>query len=154
MMRKLMWFAVGFAAACALGVYLLSGIWLCLCAAFCLLPAIALCFVKTRHAKITAAVLFGCCVAFVWVFGFDALYLSSARKLDGQTLTLTFEASDYSYDTDYGIAVDGTVLLDGNTYQMKAYLSQKEALTPGDRVAGTFNDHPLYWIIPYLHWLQ
>ena len=138
MMRKLMWFAVGFAAACALGVYLLSGTWLCLCAAFCLLPAIALCFVKTKHAKITAAVLFGCCVAFVWVFGFDALYLSSARKLDGQTLTLTFEASDYSYDTDYGIAVDGTVLLDGNTYQMKAYLSQKEALTPGDRVAGTF----------------
>ena len=38
-MRKLMWFTIGFTAACAAGVYLLSGAWYLLIGLFCLVGA-------------------------------------------------------------------------------------------------------------------
>ena len=138
-MRKLMWFAVGFAAACAAGIYALSGMWFGLVGMFCLLGCIALLFVQTKPAKIVAIVLAGCVIGFAWLWGYDAFYLSTAKDHDGENIPLTIAATDYSYETDYGIAFDGRTELDGKTYRVRCYLNTKEAVIPGEQVTGDFS---------------
>ena len=96
-MRKLMWFAVGFTAACGAGVYLLSDNWHLLIGLFCLLGSIALLLLRTKPAKITAIILLGCVAGFTWTWGYETLYLSPARSFDGETVFLTITATDYSY---------------------------------------------------------
>ena len=135
-MRKLMWFTIGFAAACAIGVYLLSGIWLFLLALCCLIGAAGLFFVKTDTAKIAALILAGGVAAFVWLFGYDWLYLSYARSMDSKTIETTITATDFSFDTDYGISGDGQLALDGKTYRVRYYLYSKDPVAPGDRITG------------------
>lgn len=137
-MRKLMWFGIGFAAACAAGIFLFTGFWMVVASVFCVIGGIAFCFVKTHSGKRIAWMLFGCAVSFAWVWCFHNFYLKDAKALDGEAVNASFTASDYSYDTDYGIAVDGTVLIKGKVYQMKAYIPETEPLSPGDRIDGTF----------------
>ena len=137
-MRKLMWFTIGFAGACAIGVYLVSGTWLLLLALFALMSAIALWFIKSNRGKAAFGVLLGCAVGFLWLFGFDGLYLSGARSLDGQTLPLSVQVQDYSRESDYGVSVEGSTVLDGRTYQICLYLPQMDALVPGDQIVGSF----------------
>lgn len=133
-----MWFTIGFAAACAAGVYLLSGFWLLLIGLFCLLAAVAVWFLKTDKARVTAVVLFGCVAAFCWLWGFDSLYLSHARNLDGEVVSLSITATDYSFDTQYGAAVDGKGRLNGRIYNMRCYLQVKDEISPGDKINGDF----------------
>ena len=135
-MRKLMWFAVGFAAACAAGVYLLSGIWLFLLASLCCGAAGALFFVKNKAVKAGILALFGCAAAFLWVWGYDAFYLSHARQMDGKTVETTITAVDFSYETDYGIAGDGKLELEGKTFRVRYYLYSQAAIAPGDQITG------------------
>lgn len=137
-MRKLMWFAVGFTAACAAGAYLLSGIWLLLIGLFCLLGGTAMLLIQPKPAKITAVVLFGCVVGFAWFWGYDCLYLSTARNYDGETLPLTVTASGYSYTPTYGSAFDGRIVLEGKSYRVRCYLDRDMPIEPGNRVEGTF----------------
>lgn len=137
-MRKLMWFAIGFTAACAAGVYLLTGTWLLLIGLFCLLACIAMVFIQTKPAKITAYVLLGCVVGFAWLWGYDSLYLVNARSYDGETVPITVTASDYSYTPTYGQAFDGKLELDGKTYQVRCYLNEDRPIAPGDVVQGEF----------------
>ena len=83
-MRKLMWFSIGFAAAAAIGMYLLQGSWYFLAsgaAAFLLGVSIWL----THHFpkfRIGVAVLLGCVMGFVWLSVFEYVYLSVPRALD------------------------------------------------------------------------
>ena len=72
-MRKLMLFAIGFAAACAVGMYLLSGAWLLLLGLFCLVGAVAAFTIQTKPAKITAVLLLGGVIGFSWLWGYDSL---------------------------------------------------------------------------------
>lgn len=137
-MRKLMWFAVGFAAACALGVYFLYGVWLLLIGLFCLIGFVAMLFVQTKPAKITSAVLLGCLIGFLWLWGYDGFYLSTARNYDGETVPLTVTASDYSYRPSYGSAFDGHLKLEGKTYRVRCYLNTDIPVTPGNQVQGDF----------------
>jgi len=55
--RKLMWFAIGFTAACAAGVYLLSGAWYLLIGLFCLIGAF-IGGVKDKAAFVRSVILF------------------------------------------------------------------------------------------------
>ena len=137
-MRKLMWFTIGFAAACAAGVYLLEGSWLILIGLFCLLGCVAMLFIRTDPAKVTVVVLIGCVVGFGWLWGYDSLYLSGARDHDGETLSLTITASDYSYETDYGQSFDGYLELDGRKYQVRCFLNEDSTVVPGTVVKGEF----------------
>lgn len=137
-MRKLMWFTVGFTAACGAGIYLLFGQWHLLIGLFCLLGSFALFFLKTKPAKIMAIVLLGCVTGFLWTWGYETLYLSPARSYDGETVPLTVTASDYSYQTDYGQAFDGVVELEGIPYQVRCYLNYDNPIAPGDTVQGEF----------------
>ena len=137
-MRILMWLAIGFAAACAAGIYLASGFWLLLLALFVLLGAAALWIIGSRWRKTAGLVLIGLLAGLLWLYGYDSLYLSKARSLDEQTLELYVQVSYYSYSTDYGIAADGKTELDGTAYRVRIYLDGSTALAPGDQVRGSF----------------
>ena len=137
-MRNLMWFTIGFAAACGLGAYLLSGAWLLLVGLFCLIGFLVMLFLHTKPARITATLLAGCLIGSLWFWGFDSLYLSSARAHDGETLPFTVTASDYSYTPAYGSAFDGNIELEGKTYRIRCYLNSDVPVKPGDQVLGEF----------------
>lgn len=132
-MRKLMWFTLGFAIACGLGVWQLSVAWLipaAICAfSFCLL------FFKLRLRPV-AALLFGCFAGLIWFLGFQIYCLIPARNLDGETVELTITATDYSYETDYGTAVDGEFVLAGKKYRLRLYTDETEEICPGDTISG------------------
>lgn len=135
-MRKLMWLTIGFAAACAVGVYITAGNWLLLMGAFCLAAAVPLFLLKRNYAKIAAVALLGCVVGFLWLFGYHQLYLNTAKDYDGKTITTTIEISDYSYETSYGFATDGKISLKGKTYHIRTYTAGEDTLSPGDQVSG------------------
>lgn len=138
-MRKLMWFTIGFGAACAIGAYLFwEQIWLLAIATLIIGIGAFLLRKKWKCLRPAAAVFLGAAVGIGWFLGYDAVYLDGARAVDGQTLTVTAIASDYSYETDYGSAVEGKLKLEGKEYSVLLYLNGKEALKPGDRVTETF----------------
>lgn len=137
-MRKLMWFTLGFTASCVTAVYLVSGDWLVALSLFALLAACGLCFLKSKVSRVAAVLLFGLAFGFCWFWGYDAFYLQTARKYDGQTVTASIEISDYSYETDYGMAADGILELEGKQFRARVYLKKMKALSPGDSVLGDF----------------
>ena len=138
-MRKLVFFTIGFAAASFAGS-ILYGEWILLCAALALLIVGLLAAFNRKYPKCRYALLIalGLSVGLGWFFLYDNLFVLVPRVADGQTLAVTIEASDYSYKTDYGSAVEGNVTLNNKQYKVKAYLHTKEEVAPGDTVAGTF----------------
>lgn len=139
-MRKLMWFSIGFAAAVLVGIYCLSADTMLLAAAISAVALVGAIAAMRRYAKvrICTAILLGCAVGFTWTAIFDAAYLSVPRAADEQTLTMTLTATDYSEQTDYGVAVQGTGRLNGKLYRMRIYLPSDTTVCPGDRLTGTF----------------
>ncbi len=136
-MRKLMWFTVGFAIACAVGTYLVSGIWLLLLALFCLVGFVGALFFTSRRAKPAMLVFLGLLAAFVWMWVFDAAYLSVPRSYDGKEIWTTVEVSDYSSRTDNGIACNGVVRLEGKPYRICLHAYEDMTLSPGDTLTGS-----------------
>lgn len=130
-----MWLVIGFTAACAAGVYLSTGVWL---AAVCFMLAVGLFLVKRRSAKIAALILLGAALGSIWVYGYDCFYLSTAKQYDDQAVDAAVTVTDYSYETDYGVAADGKLCLDGKKYTVRMYLNESLPLRPGDRVVGDF----------------
>lgn len=136
-MRKLMWFSVGFAASCALAVYGDLGKWLWLAALVCFLCAAVM--VALGRGKRPAVALLGAAVAVCWCLAFEVWILETPRQFDGQESCVSITASDYTWETDYGVSGDGEVELDGRRYQVRFYLDEGMALAPGDRVEGAFS---------------
>ena len=138
-MRWLMWFAVGFTMACAAGVYLISGWWLLLIAAFCAVGWIVL---LTRHTKVCkklSHILLGCLVGFLWLWCFDKVYLLPAKQADGQARILQIQVTDYSFPTASGVTAEGKIQLDGKDYAVQFYINEDVTLSPGDCINGGFN---------------
>ena len=140
-MRKLLWFAVGFALAVGLcnallpvNVFLLaSGV------SAALLSICLFCMLRFPKFRIGAMVSFAATIGFLWCLGYDAMYLAPVRGYDGQTVTLTLTATDTSYETNYGAATEGRVELDGKTYSILLYHDNEISLSPGDRITGEMN---------------
>lgn len=139
-MRKLMWFAVGFAAACGIAAYGMTNRWLPLGALLCLTAGVAAVGSSGKKILIRSAiaVLAGCTAGLAWFGGYQLLYLKPVSDLEGQEMELSVTASDYSYDTTYGTGVDAAVEICGRFYQIRLYINEKKALQPGDRIGGTF----------------
>ena len=106
-MRKLMWFTIGFSAACIVSAYLLTGIWLALLGGVCFAGLVGALCIKSDRSRIVACALFGCVIGFLWLIAFDKLYLQPVRQMDEQTVVLRVEVTDYSKPTAAGIAVEG-----------------------------------------------
>lgn len=138
-MRKLVLFTIGFAAASLAGS-VLYGDWIILGAALALLIVGLLAILGRKYLKCRYSLLalLGIGVGLGWFFLYDNLFVLVPRIADGQTLSVTIEASDYSYRTDYGSAVEGRVLLNDKQYRVKAYLQTKGEVAPGDTINGTF----------------
>ncbi len=134
-MRKLMWFTLGFGAACALGVWVLPirGMLLPVIAA----AVTALICARGNYRRMCLA-LAGCCVGLCWYFGFAKYYLIPALAMDGKRVDTTVTATGFSYETDYGVGVDGEFVLDGKRYRIRLYVDSREQICPGDTLTGTF----------------
>lgn len=139
-MRKLMWFTIGFAGACAIGAYLLFGNSLAVLAVAAMILSGAVWLLGRRWKQLMpgVAVCLGMVVGFLYFWGFDGGYLSPARELDGVTTQASIEITEYSYKTQYGIAADGNAQWQGKTYRIRLYVNDMDILNPGDVVTGTF----------------
>ncbi len=135
-MRKLLWFTIGFASACVAAIYLLPGNWLLFAALFGLIAAVGTLLIKNKYVRIGTVVLLGCAAGMLWNWGYDTLYLQTARDYDGKTVSIAFEASDYSFDTGYATGTDGYVTLDGKPYHIRLYTFGQARYAPGDMVYG------------------
>lgn len=134
-MRRLMWFTIGFAAACAGFAYLVSEKPY-IPAIICLICTVVLFFLKTKPCRLAALILLGAGVGFLWSWGYQQLYLGDPQKLDGTCQTVTITATDYSYETTSGCAVDAKLRYGGKDYKVKLYLYDELSLSPGDRYCG------------------
>ena len=139
-MRKLMWFTLGGAAACAVAVYLLQGssLQLCIAVAVMLFAASLILSYLTQPAKLFAAAFLGASVLLGWVLAFQTYYLAPIHAADGETMDLTITLTEYSTASDYGIRVQGYTQLDGKQYRVVAYVNEQLQLKPGDSVIGSF----------------
>lgn len=139
-MRRLVWFTVGFALALAVCAYMIwdhgmSQVMILLGTGSLLAAGGA---IRWRWLCRPAAVLFGLFAGICWFMAYQKYYLLPAMALHDETVQTVVTAADYSYDTAYGVAVDGTIELDGNSYSVRAYINEKQAIIPGDRLGGTF----------------
>lgn len=135
-MRKLMWFSIGFGAACGLWIYVLPENWMIPLCVFCFGATLLGIPVKMiRRVSLTG---FGLAVGLIWCMIYQQMYLAPALAVDGSQTEISITASGFSWETGYGSAVDGTVELHGKNYQIRVYLNDAVVLSPGDRVSGTF----------------
>lgn len=139
-MRRLMWLSIGFAAACGLCAYLLAESWLLPLSAAAAIVCVVTAVIGRNHKlpRRIAWALAGCAIGFVWFLAFRHHYLLPAIAMDGKTGKTVILATDYSWNTDYGIAGDGTLELEGKTYQVRFYINEKKEIQPGDRIEGEF----------------
>lgn len=136
-MRRIVYLALGFAAACGLSLYsdrweirlIGTGLVLLLGILAERKPgAVHRCFLS----------LLGCALGFAWFGGYTAHHVQPISDLDGETVECAIRVSDYSRETDYGSAVDGTIQVKGNTYRVMVYLKQVREVKPGDIMTGQF----------------
>lgn len=139
-MRLLMLFTIGFCAGCGICAYALwnySALWPVMAVAFFLL--FLLCqLIRKRPALIASVCLLGAAVSMLWYWGYDSLFLGSARNMDGVTVYTQIQVEDYSFPSGYGTAADGSIKLDGKSYHVRFYLKENTRLTPGDKIQGQF----------------
>lgn len=132
-MRRIVYLAIGFAAACGLCLYAdkwfyhIAGIGVLLLLSALRRPG------ALRRCLLTLA---GIALGYGWFAGYSNL--RPVNPLDGQVTACAIRASGYSRTTDYGSAVDGTMVLSGKTYWVTAYLNQLYSIEPGDTVSGSF----------------
>ena len=136
-MRKLMWFALGFAAACGLWAYGAAGK-LCLAAAGVL--ALLGCLLSARFSlyRRPALVFLGCTLGLCWCLAFRSGYLTELAAMDARTETVTIRTSDFGVRTDYGVSVDGRLALGGKTCAVRVYLKDDVLPEPGQLITGPF----------------
>ena len=139
-MRKLMWFTLGLSIACILCAYLwlTEGLWI-LSLVMGILSAGTLLFCRRRKwLRYLAAVGIGCAVGFLWFSVYALYYLGPVARLDGETVSMRITATDYSYETAYGSAVEGALTLEGRPVRVKIYLDAQKPVEPGDLLEGSF----------------
>lgn len=133
-----MWFTVGFAVACGVGVYTLFGPWLLLFGAICIIALVAMLVVRTPISKRIATILFGIVIGIGWLTCFDYIYLQPGRNMDGQSVHLSIAVTDYGRPAKYGITAEGKTELNGKTYTVQFYINEQISVSPGDLVEGGF----------------
>ncbi len=138
-MRKLMWASIGFAGACAVGAYFAWGMWLIMLALFCLAGLLGILLLKSKARKPAAFLFLGFLVGILWMWGFDGLYLSTAREYHGETIQAAVEVTDYSRISQGRTVADGKIHLEGKPYRVRLYLYRDAPLSPGDVVEGEFS---------------
>lgn len=139
-MRKLLWFTMGFGAACAFCAYVYRDIWVIPAAAILLFLAVG-CWLASKYVKpfrLLGMVLLGVAVGLAWFAVFHDAYVSLAAQGTGESEFAVIEVTDYSWEGTYGATLDGKVTRNGRTFQVRAYLRDQQTLLPGDVISGEF----------------
>ena len=138
-MRKLMWFTLGFGAACAFCAYSYVD-WMLLLGITGAIGAVAFAVACRWYSplRIVSMVCVGIALGISWFYSYDALFLADARAADAQTMRSTIIVTDYSYETDRGCAFHGEVEIGEHRYKIRVYLNETVLLEPGNRVIGEF----------------
>ncbi len=134
-MRRLVWFAIGICAGCAMGVYAFGGemfLWISLAVAMAVVSVLYFCKKKL------GLILLGLALGLLYTSVYYGLYLSGTGKYDGQAFETVITATDYSQQTDYGIQTEGKISLDGKTYCVRIYINEQLQVEPGDELKGNF----------------
>lgn len=136
-MRAVVFLTAGFASGLGLMLYLdswlLRGVGLVILLGLCLV-------LRDRSPSIQRILisLAGCILGILWLAGYQARYLSAVAPLDGTAAHCVIRAEDYSRETAYGLALDGSTELNGKSYRVAAYLDGTDGFSPGDTVEGDF----------------
>ena len=137
-MRILMWFTIGFTAACALGAYAFSN-WLWMLFGLCMICfSTGLIFRKRWKMRYVTAVALGILIGLGWFGGYRYYYLSAATEADGSQRSLSAVITDYGVLNGYGQTVEAKITIDQRTYRAVLYLKDSNELKPGDKVKGLF----------------
>ena len=140
-MRKLMWFSIGFAAACLLCALFWIDDHLMATTVICLIAWIAALYPGRRYGwlRCVGAVLLGLGVGFGWYHVFASAYLAPALELEGKTAQVAAQCASYGYPTGYGTAVDAWAVRDGKPYRVRLYVNGDPEMEPGDIITGEFS---------------
>ena len=139
-MRKLLWFTLGFGAACAFCGYVYRGSWMVAVGAVLLFFAVGgwLLSEYWKPVRLAGMLLFGLAAGSLWFMAYEYAYLNIADRTDDQTQFAVIEVTDYSWEGTYGTTVDGKVHLDGKPFRVRAYVDGKKVFLPGDEISGEF----------------
>jgi len=139
-MRRLMWFTLGFSAACFLCAYLwlTDGLWIPALIATVFFAGGWLLSRKMKWLRCAAAICLGCAAGLLWFQVYSGSYLSQVCIYDGELCDISAYCTDYSYEMDYGAAVELITKIDGKPVRIKAYLDEKQETKPGDMLVGEF----------------
>ncbi len=138
-MRKLMWFVLGFAAACALLVYTMAGFSLVLCIVGPVLAVIFF-FLPKRVFRRPAVMLLGFALGALWCTGYTLL-IEPELPDTNDPVPFTAVAAACAEETSYGSRVEARIHVYGKTYRAVLYFSGREEIYPGDALAGTARFH-------------
>ncbi len=135
-MRKLVWFAAAFAAACAVYVYFLSGSVLLWAAG----GLLVLSLLPRRRIRLAAL---GAAIGILWCFCYQQLFLAPAMNLCQSEQTMTVTLLGPLGDAQYGAA--GEVRFQAGRHSYTGYLYTNEIppdASPGDHLTGRFRLEP------------
>ncbi len=137
-MRKLCVFSFSFALAVALCQYLIPLRLMPLAAVVALaLGLLVYAVLRTDRRRAAILVSLGLSLGFIWSFGYDTVFFSHARDLDGREMEITATVTDFPAAREYGAYVDIKIDSDaGPKLKARAYVLDDSAnsLRPGDRV--------------------
>lgn len=136
-----MWFSIGFGAAVTFAAYFLVGNILAILGIGFAIVAVSAGILrrKIHWFRVPCVITMGCCFGFLWFWCYDYLNLDPARQLDDVTTQAVIEVTDYSFENDYGVAVDGKASWNGQEYKLRLYLHKNVNLEPGYLVTGKFD---------------
>lgn len=149
-MRKLLWFTLGFSAACLASVYLLPESWLPWAAGFgaaLFAAGLTLRLCRRSSARIRAhlplrrllCAVLGLGFGLIWCWGYAALVLAPAQGAAGRYDSLEAELCAYPEAADYGHRAEAWVPVSGKRVKARLYLyGPLPELEPGDRIRGSF----------------
>ena len=134
-MRKLAWFAGGFAAGALLCAYLLPAAYAWAPGAAAAAAGFVLLLLRVSRARRAAIACLGLGVGLLWCWGYRIAFLRGADELDGATKTTTLFVAADPEPTAYGGKVEVLARESGRTYRALLYLDDAGAdLLPGDAV--------------------
>lgn len=139
-MRKLMWFTIGFGAACGYCAYTWTHEGLLL-PAICFLGifgAMVLAGKSMEKLYLAAAVSLGIALGCLWFQEYHNILISPVEQLDGKITDVTLYCTDYGRETDYGMSVEGYLYVEGKPCRARFYINAQVEMEPGDVLTGQF----------------
>lgn len=139
-MRILMWFGIGFAASCALSVYVLPAGWAIAAGmtAFAIAAVAVMIRFHWKKCGVIIVLFLGIGAGFLRYNHYQHSKIEPALNMDQQTVNSELIATDYSYETDYGYAVEANGIIAGVSQNIRVYLDEDYSLSPGDAISGVF----------------